>query len=96
MIGEKTAHALKIIRDNQIVQPGQFARLCWPEARGWTTHVNTGYGVSHGRQMLMAGGAWLGRLRKAGLIEGLCDRDSPVRLSPLGERELEAFDLQRQ
>lgn len=51
------------------VRPREFARAVWPDAPGWKVSVRTGPNGSHaGRQLYTAGGAWLARLAKAGLV----------------------------
>jgi len=51
------------------VRPRDFALAMWPDAPGWNVHVNCGpKGVTKGRQMVMAGGALLGRLYKRKLV----------------------------
>jgi hypothetical protein len=48
---------------------GEVARVIWPDAPGWKVHVRTGpNGVSSGRQMKTAGGAYMARLVKLGLV----------------------------
>ena len=70
MISESTIKALTIIRDNQIDFPSQFARLMWPDSPCWHRVYNVGHGASRGVAMNRAAGAYLGRLRKRGLILG--------------------------
>lgn len=65
---EKTQQALKVIRDRNIESPRQFARLMWPDSDGWHVGVRSGGGTVRGRQMFTAGGAYLARLVKAGLV----------------------------
>lgn len=61
--------ALKIIRDNRIEMPRQFARLMWPDSDGWDRYTKCGpYGVTRGGGMSIAGGGYLGKLCSGGLI----------------------------
>lgn len=61
--------ALRIIRDNRIEMPRQFARLMWPDSDGWKTMTKCGnYGATRGGGMNLAGGAYLGKLRQWGFI----------------------------
>lgn len=68
MTKQKT-RALELIRLHVIDSPGQFAWLMWPDAPGWKRLVKAGpNGVCHGGGMRLAGGGYLGKLKKAGLI----------------------------
>ena len=71
-----TQRALRIIRDHSDLQsPAEFARLMWPDAPGWRVSVRCGpNGSTRGRQMVSAGGAYLSKLRRAGLINWLFRR----------------------
>lgn len=61
--------ALQIIRDNRPGAPKEFGRLMWPDAPAWTVHTKCGpYGVTRGGGITMASGAFLGKLKKRGLI----------------------------
>lgn len=62
--------ALAIIRDHgdAIGYPKQFAKLMWPDSEGWQTHARMGRGTHRGAGMYGAAGAYLGRLKKSGLI----------------------------
>lgn len=62
--------ALQIIEAHTIRSPTQFARLMWPDAEAWSNTSKCGpHGSSRGGGMRMAGGAYLGKLRKAKLID---------------------------
>lgn len=66
---ETQRKALTIIRDNNITMPRQFGQLLWPDNPGWKRRGKAGpKGVAKGTGMNLASGAYLGKLRKAGLI----------------------------
>lgn len=69
ILTETQARALSIIKNDEPRRPAEFARLMWPDAEAWVRPAKCGqYGVSRGGGMRMAGGAYLAKLRKAGLI----------------------------
>lgn len=90
MKGIATKKALKIIRDHNITNGGQFAHLMWPKSEGWSTSKNGGHGSQRGKGMWLAGGSFLGRLKKAGLITGANGHDHF--LTDKGRGILEAGD----
>jgi hypothetical protein len=94
MISEVTAKALRLIKDQNIISAKQFAGFMWPDSDGWTTHTNCGHGVTHGGGMNLAGGAYLGRLKKRGLVTGYGNLKSRYYLTPQGEKELSDFEAQ--
>jgi len=66
---KSTEKALRIIRDNEVCSPRRFAELMWPDSPGWKQHHKCGnYSSVAGGMMPMVGGAFLGKLRKQGLI----------------------------
>lgn len=70
MATDAQIRALTIISSNEIERPAHFARLMWPNAEAWCRPAKCGnHGVSKGGGMRMAGGGYIGKLRKAGLIE---------------------------
>ena len=71
MITEKTLRALSIIHDHEITSPRQFALFMWPDASGWRRHGKCGHGITRGTGMNLAGGAYLGKLTKWGLVSRL-------------------------
>ncbi len=64
----KTIRALQLIRGGQFRAPAEFARAMWPDSDGFKRHYKCGRGSSTGTMMAMAGGGFLGKLRKRGLI----------------------------
>lgn len=60
--------ALWIIAHKNVEMPSQFAMLMWPDAEAWSRHTKCGYGTTRGGGIKMAGGAYLGKLWKRGLI----------------------------
>jgi len=65
----KQKMALEIIRDNPGIYPREFAKKMWPDSDGHDRHHNCGpKGVTRGGMMNMAGGGYIGRLVKAGLV----------------------------
>ncbi len=60
MATETQLRALRIIYTSAIESPAQFAHLMWPDAEAWQRPAKCG--------MRMAGGAYLGKLRKAGYV----------------------------
>ena len=90
MITETTKRALEIIRNHRITMPRQFAEFMWPDNPAWKHHTKCGpSGTAHGGGMNLAGGAYLGKLRKRGLITGGYN-DMPIRLTAKGQAALEA------
>ncbi len=69
MVTKTQLRALRIIYTSAIESPAQFAHLMWPDAEAWQRPAKCGnHGVSKGGGMRMAGGAYLGKLRKAGYV----------------------------
>lgn len=61
--------ALLVVRDAPGIRPEEFARRMWPDNPGWDRFSNIGRGGSRaGVGMALAGGGYLGRLKKAGLV----------------------------
>jgi len=67
-LSAKTLAALQIIRAHPGIQPREFARLMWPDSDGFRRSSRCGRGSSRGGGMNLAGGGYLGRLRRCGLI----------------------------
>lgn len=95
MISETTRRALRIIRDNpeRIRFAKDFARLMWPDSPAWKRSKKCGYGSHLGGGMYSAGGGYLGKLEKMGLIrcgyrEGLNEFARRWTLTAEGERAL--------
>lgn len=65
----RTAIALKVINENDVYSPRRFAELFWPNHEGWHRHGRIGRGTTHGVGMMLAGGAFLGKLQKQGLVK---------------------------
>jgi len=64
-----TTRSLKIIQDNPGIRPRWFAKLYFPKDHpGWRRYSNAGGGVVKGGGLVMWSGAWLGKLRKKGLV----------------------------
>ena len=62
--------ALEIIRDRseEINFAKQFAKLMWPDSPAWNRPKKCGYGSHRGGGMYSAGGGYLGKLEKMGLV----------------------------
>lgn len=60
--------ALTIISTIEVTHPGQFASLMWPNSPAWKKHGRCGKGTAAGVGIKLAGGAYLGKLAKQGLI----------------------------
>lgn len=61
--------ALAIIRDHpELTHAGEFAGHMWPDSPGWARGINGSRGLLPGAAMPQAGGAYLARLERAGLI----------------------------
>ena len=60
--------ALKIIVNNPDIRPSEFAEKMWPDSLGHKKFTRCGYGTHRGGGMHLAGGGFLGRLRRKGLI----------------------------
>ena len=69
MLTPTQRHALEILRDHAPLSPSVFARWMWPKAEAWSHHTKCGHGTSHGGGMNLAGGGYLGKLRKRGWAE---------------------------
>lgn len=62
--------ALVILAQHGPTRPRDFAERMWPDSSGWKrVHKCGPYGASSGAMMAMVGGAYLGKLRKAGLVD---------------------------
>lgn len=98
MATEAQIRALRIISDHNIERPSQFARLMWPDAQGWHIPGKCGHGSSSGVGMRLAGGAYLGKLCKAGLVRRWV-RWPNVRIfeiTPAGEQVLSEITLAKE
>lgn len=63
------ANALRIIRDHGPLRPREFAQFMWPDSDGWRRSARCGANGSHrGGGMHLAGGGYLGKLRRQGWI----------------------------
>lgn len=61
--------ALVILRDHGSLMAREFAMLMWPDAPGWKRVSRCGpNGSSTGGGMNLAGGAYIGRLRRKGWV----------------------------
>lgn len=70
MATDRQLRALRIIAEGSVERPGQFALLMWPDAEAWRRPAKCGnHGVSKGGGMRTVGSTYLGKLRKAGLVE---------------------------
>ena len=69
MLTPTQRRALEILRDHAPLSPSVFAKWMWPDAEAWSHHTKCGHGTSHGGGMNLAGGAYLGKLRKRGWAE---------------------------
>lgn len=61
---------LQIVADagDQGIRPREFARAMWPDSPGWQRSSRSGPNGTHrGGGMYLTGGAFLGRLERAGL-----------------------------
>jgi hypothetical protein len=75
----KRKQALEILRDweseyGQPIAPREFARKMWPDSPGWKRHYKVNNGVAQGRGMWLAGGSYLQRLTRDGLVREVWDR----------------------
>jgi len=61
--------ALKAIQSLGVATPRRFAETIWPDHPGWKKLSNIGrHGATRGVGMWRAGGAYLGKLQKLGLV----------------------------
>jgi len=82
--------ALEIVRDRPGIAPREFAQAMWPNSKGHEHHHKCGHGSSKGGMMNMAGGGYLGKLVRAGLLERSYARHGSVfYLTKEGQEELE-------
>jgi len=65
---ESQIKALTIIRDMRPISSGLFAELMWPDSTMHRKHSKSGRGTQIGKAAWLAGGSYLGRLRKNGLV----------------------------
>lgn len=87
-----TRKALAILRDHGPQRPSEFAKRMWPNSPKWNVHYKCGPRGSHqGGAMSQAGGAYLGKLRKAGLVaDGWWPQ--PYRITERGKQGLEMHE----
>jgi hypothetical protein len=84
--------ALHLVAENGPIRPREFAKLMWPDRAGWRRVSNCGHGSTRGSGMHLAGGAYLGKLRRQGLVEPEFGAPRFLRgyiLTALGRRVLE-------
>ena len=60
--------ALEILRQHPGISARGFAEQMWPNAEGWHHVCKVGRGATYGAGMWRAGGGYLGRLIKQGLV----------------------------
>ncbi|HEX5704922.1 MAG TPA: hypothetical protein VFX97_17120 [Pyrinomonadaceae bacterium] len=60
--------ALEIVRDHPGIAPREFAEFMWPDSDGHSNLTNCGRGVTRGGGMNLAGGGYLGKLCRKGLV----------------------------
>lgn len=90
---QRRALELLEAHEDRGLTPAEFARRMWPDSPAWQRPGKCGQGTSRGTGIRQAGGAFLARLRKAGLALDLrpARRDQPGRgyiLSDAGLRAL--------
>ena len=68
MITESQRKALEIIKHHPGIAPREFAAFMWPDSDGHRRHTKCGHGVTRGGGMNLAGGGYLGKLTRKGLI----------------------------
>lgn len=93
MKGQSTIKALQLIDEKEITNGRQFAFLMWPDSEAWQHSSNGGRGSQRGKGMWLAGGSFLGRLKKAGLITGSNGRKH--NLTPKGKALLKGNNDER-
>jgi hypothetical protein len=82
--------ALTILRDHGPLAPLAFAELMWPDAPAWNTSTKAGkYGSTTGGGIIRAGGAYLAKLRKAGLVQHYPGDDRQHVLTDAGRAALD-------
>lgn len=67
-ITENVLRALEILEKKGPLTAKWFAEEFWPDHPGWKRVSNIGHGATRGVGMWFAGGGYLGKLRKAGLV----------------------------
>lgn len=87
-----TVKALRIIRDHQINMPSVFGRFMWPDNPNWTHSGQAGNGQAKGVGMRLASGAFLGRLKKSGLVR---ETNDCYKLTPEGQATLDAAEREQ-
>lgn len=64
-----TLKALAIIDEHGPIKPREFARFMWPDSPGWQRASPCGpKGTTHGGGMWKAGGSYMWKLYRAGLV----------------------------
>lgn len=65
---KRQQEALDIIAAYPGLTAARFAELLWPDSEGWARVKNTGNGATRGKGMWLAGGCYLAKLVKLGLV----------------------------
>ena len=97
-ITEITIKALKILdvdwKDRMAAR--DFARKMWADSKAWSRVYNTGHGATSGKGMWLAGGSYLAKLKKRGLVDEVWD-DYNWRwiISEKGRVALRAYKLKK-
>ena len=85
-----TIRALQAILDNDICCARDFAHFMWSkEHPGWQKVGKLGHGSHRGVGMVLAGGAFLGKLHKQGLVRFFIPFEETIRLTDKGRQALE-------
>jgi hypothetical protein len=86
---ETRTKALAIIHRASGISAAAFAETMWPDSPHWRESYQCGaYGSSKGRGVVMAGGSYLGKLKKAGLVYSAYADRTGFHLTPAGEKAL--------
>jgi hypothetical protein len=99
-ITEAQARQLQILADNPGISAAEFARKCWPKAKGWNEVCRVGVGRGHpneyheveGAAMPIAAGAALGKLRQAGYARFDLAEDGRAKRHTISAKGLKALN----
>lgn len=68
-VTEAALRALEIVHRRPGIRPAEFAKEMWPASESWARYSDVGQnGVVSGIGIVRAGGAYLGKLKRQGLV----------------------------
>lgn len=88
---KKTYKALCLVKKAKRVSAKQFALLMWPDSKMHTKVSNQGNGSCRGKAAWLAGGAYLRKLEKKGLVKWSVIEEGFI-LTGNGLKEIVAYE----